>query len=61
MQTSLQALKIFGVTQKDIAEAEQQNVAIRPELAMRSPIAGMVVQKLVLPGQFIQAGTTAAS
>ena len=34
--------------------------AIRPELAMRAPIAGTVVQKMVLPGQFIQAGTTAA-
>ena len=33
---------------------------IRPELAMRAPIAGTVVQKMVLPGQFIQAGTTAA-
>ena len=60
MQTSLQALKIFGVTRQDLAEAEHQNVAIRPELAMRAPIAGTVVQKLVLPGQFIQAGTTAA-
>ena len=27
---------------------------------MRAPLAGIVVQKLVLPGQFIQAGTTAA-
>ena len=27
---------------------------------MRAPLAGAVVQKLVLPGQFIQAGTTAA-
>ena len=27
---------------------------------MRAPIAGTVVQKLVLPGQFIQAGATAA-
>jgi membrane fusion protein, heavy metal efflux system len=60
VQTSLQALRIFGVTQQDITEAEHQNVAIRPELAMRAPIAGTIVQKLVLPGQFIQAGTTAA-
>jgi cobalt-zinc-cadmium efflux system membrane fusion protein len=60
VETSLQALRIFGVTQKDITQAEQQDVDIRPELAMRSPIAGTVVQKLVLPGQFIQAGTTAA-
>ena len=37
VQASLQALRIFGVTQKDLAEAEQQNVAIQPELAMRRP------------------------
>jgi membrane fusion protein, heavy metal efflux system len=60
VETALQALRIFGVTQQDITQAEQQNVDIRPELAMRAPIAGTVVQKLVLPGQFIQAGTTAA-
>ena len=60
LQTALQALKIFGVSQRDITEAEQQNVAIRPELVMRAPIAGIVVQKMVLPGQFIQAGMTAA-
>src|SRR5207244_2706127 len=59
VQTSLQALKILGVTEREITEAEQQNVAIRPELVMRAPLAGVVVQKLVLPGQFIQAGTTA--
>jgi membrane fusion protein, heavy metal efflux system len=60
LQTALQALKIFGVRQAEITEAEQQNVAIRPELVMRAPLAGTVVQKMVLPGQFIQAGTTAA-
>jgi membrane fusion protein, heavy metal efflux system len=60
LQTALQALKIFGVTQGDITEAEQQNVGIRPELVMRAPLSGVVVQKMVLPGQLIQAGTTAA-
>lgn len=60
LQAALQTLKIFGVEQKGIDEAEQQNVAIRPELVMRAPIAGTIVQKMVLPGQFIQAGTTAA-
>jgi membrane fusion protein, heavy metal efflux system len=60
VQTALQALKIFGVTQTEIIEAERQNVAIRPELVMRALLAGTVVQKMVLPGQFIQAGTTAA-
>ena len=60
VQTSLETLRIFGVTPKDITEAEQQNAGIRPELAMRAPIAGTVVQKMVLPGQFIQAGATVA-
>ena len=60
LQSALQALKIYGVAQADIAEAEQQSMPIRPELAMRAPIAGVVVQKLVLPGQFIQAGMTVA-
>jgi cobalt-zinc-cadmium efflux system membrane fusion protein len=58
LQTSLQTLKIFGVSEQDIADAEQQNVAIRPELVMRAPLAGTIVQKMVLPGQFIQAATT---
>jgi cobalt-zinc-cadmium efflux system membrane fusion protein len=60
LQSALQALKIYGVAQADIAEAEQQSMPIRPELVMRAPIAGVVVQKLVLPGQFIQAGMTVA-
>jgi cobalt-zinc-cadmium efflux system membrane fusion protein len=60
VQTALQALRVFGVSPSEIADAEQQNGAIRPELVMRAPLAGVVVQKLVLPGQFIQAGTTAA-
>jgi cobalt-zinc-cadmium efflux system membrane fusion protein len=60
LQTTLQALRIYGVTAQDLKDAEEQNVPIRPELAMRAPIAGVVVQKLVLPGQFIQAGATTA-
>lgn len=58
MQTALQTLRIFGVTQQELTEAERQNVPIRPELAMRAPIGGTIVQKLVNPGQLIQAGTT---
>jgi cobalt-zinc-cadmium efflux system membrane fusion protein len=60
VQTSLQALKVLDVSEQVLKEAERQNVAIQPELAMRAPIAGTVVQKLVLPGQVIQAGSTAA-
>jgi membrane fusion protein, heavy metal efflux system len=59
VQDSLQALKIFGITQQEIDQAEQQGKAISTEFAVRAPIAGMVVEKLVSPGQLIQAGTTA--
>jgi cobalt-zinc-cadmium efflux system membrane fusion protein len=59
VQNSLQALKIFGITGQEIDDAEQQGKPITPELAVRAPIAGTIVQKLVLPGQFIQAGMTA--
>ncbi len=57
-QNALQALRIFGITQKEIDEAERQGIPINPELAVRSPISGMVVQKLVFPGQLIQAGAS---
>jgi cobalt-zinc-cadmium efflux system membrane fusion protein len=58
VQTSLQVLKIFGITSAEIDQAERQGSAISTELAVRSPIAGMVVQKLVSPGMLIQAGAT---
>ena len=58
VQTTLQALRIFGITQKEIEEGVRQGVAISPQLAVRSPLNGMVVQKLVFPGQLIQAGAT---
>jgi cobalt-zinc-cadmium efflux system membrane fusion protein len=59
VENSLQALRIFGITASEIEKADTQGVAISPELAVRSPIEGVVVQKLVSPGQLIQAGTTA--
>ena len=59
VQNSLQSLRIFGITAQEIAVAEQQGTAIATELAVRSPIDGVIVQKLVSPGQVIQAGQTA--
>ena len=38
LQNSLQALRIFGITAKEIEEAEHQGVPINPQLAVRSPI-----------------------
>ncbi len=58
VQNSLQALRIFGITAQEIDEAEKQGTAVNTELAVRSPISGVIVQKLVSPGQVIQAGQT---
>jgi cobalt-zinc-cadmium efflux system membrane fusion protein len=58
LQNALQALRIFGISAGEIEEAQRQGIEINPQLAVRSPISGMVVQKLVLPGQVIQAGAT---
>jgi membrane fusion protein, heavy metal efflux system len=58
VQNSLQALRIFGLSQSDIDEAQSQGVPIRPEIALHSPIAGDVVQKTVAQGQLVQAGTS---
>jgi cobalt-zinc-cadmium efflux system membrane fusion protein len=58
VQNSLQALHIFGITSQDIDAAEKQGSPVNTELAVRSPIAGVIVQKLISPGQVIQAGQT---
>jgi len=58
VQNSLQALRIFGIKQQEIDQAEQQGTPISTELAVRAPIAGVIVQKLVSPGMLIQAGAT---
>jgi cobalt-zinc-cadmium efflux system membrane fusion protein len=59
VQNALQSLRIFGINPQGISQAEEQGTAINTELAVRSPITGVIVQKLVSPGQVIQAGQTA--
>ena len=58
VQNSLQPLRIFGITSQDIDTAEKQGTPVNTELAVRSPISGVIVQKLVSPGQVVQAGQT---
>jgi cobalt-zinc-cadmium efflux system membrane fusion protein len=58
VQNSLDALKIFGVGQEELEAAQSQRSSVTPQLAVRAPIEGMVVQKLIAPGQLIQAGAT---
>jgi cobalt-zinc-cadmium efflux system membrane fusion protein len=59
VEGDLQALRILGITQQEIEDAQRQGTAINPQLAVRSPISGIIVQKLVTPGLVIQAGMTA--
>jgi cobalt-zinc-cadmium efflux system membrane fusion protein len=58
-ESDLQTLRIFGITQQEIEDAQRQGTPINPQLALRSPISGVIVQKLVTPGLVIQAGMTA--
>ena len=58
VQNSLQPLRIFGITAQEIDQAEKQGTSISTELAVRSPISGVIVQKLISPGMLIQAGQT---
>ena len=58
VQNSLQPLRIFGITAQEIDQAEKQGTPIDTELAVRSPISGVIVQKQIAPGMVIQAGTT---
>ena len=58
VQNSLQPLRIFGITAQEIDQAEKQGTTISTELAVRSPIAGVIVQKLISPGMLIEAGQT---
>jgi cobalt-zinc-cadmium efflux system membrane fusion protein len=60
VQASLEALRVFNVSPEDLADAEHQDTVIRPQLAVRAPISGAVVQKFVLPGQVVEAGAAPA-
>jgi|SRR5581483_5917043 len=56
LQASEQALRVLGFKSPDqVVQARSS-----PELAVLAPIAGEVVERLVAPGQVIQAGVTQA-
>ncbi len=54
LQNSQQALRTMGVT--NFAALEQDSA--RPDLPILSPISGEVVDRMVSPGQVVQAGQT---
>ncbi len=58
---AVEQLRALGVDAKAIADIEANRpVAGGGGAAIRSPIAGTVVERLITPGQLLQAGTTAA-
>ncbi len=55
--SALQQLRDLGVDAKTLADIQQNRPAYAGG-AIRSPLAGTVVEKLITPGQLLQAGTT---
>ncbi|THD80663.1 MAG: efflux RND transporter periplasmic adaptor subunit [Phenylobacterium sp.] len=55
-----QALASLGLDPKAIGAIQPGRPAARAQGAIRAPIAGTVVEKLISPGQLLQAGTTPA-
>jgi cobalt-zinc-cadmium efflux system membrane fusion protein len=56
--SALQQLRDLGVDAKTIADISQNRPAYNAGGSIRSPLAGTVVEKLITPGQLLQAGTT---
>jgi cobalt-zinc-cadmium efflux system membrane fusion protein len=55
---ALQALAALNVPAETIREIQQGRPVSRPEAMIRSPIAGTVVERLITPGELLEAGTT---
>ncbi len=56
---ALQQLRSLGVGGQTLEDIQQNRPVANPGGIIRSPIAGTVVEKLISPGQLLQAGTTA--
>jgi cobalt-zinc-cadmium efflux system membrane fusion protein len=56
---ALQALVALNVTPQTIKDIQDGRPVSHLEGMLRSPIAGTVVEKLITPGELLQAGTTA--
>jgi cobalt-zinc-cadmium efflux system membrane fusion protein len=55
---ALLALRALGVEEKDLNEIREGRPVRGAAGTIRSPITGTVVEKLITPGQLLQAGTT---
>jgi cobalt-zinc-cadmium efflux system membrane fusion protein len=56
---ALQALVSLNVPPQTVKDIQEGRPIARPEGIIRSPVAGTVVEKLITPGELLQAGTTA--
>ncbi len=57
---ALQALVALKIDPQTIRDIQQGRAPARAEGKIRAPIAGTVAEKLITPGQLLQAGTTPA-
>ena len=55
---ALQALVSLNVNPQTVKDIQEGRTILRPGGMIRSPIAGTVVEKLITPGELLQAGTT---
>jgi cobalt-zinc-cadmium efflux system membrane fusion protein len=55
---ALQSVVSLNVQPQAIRDIQEGRPVSRPEGMIRSPIAGTVVEKLITPGQLLEAGTT---
>jgi cobalt-zinc-cadmium efflux system membrane fusion protein len=57
-EAALQTLVSLNVRPQTIKDIQEDRPFSRPESLIRSPIAGTVAERLITPGQLLQAGTT---
>jgi len=55
---ALEQLKSLGVDSAGLAAIQRGHEVTAPQGVVRSPIGGAVVERLITPGQLLQAGTT---
>jgi cobalt-zinc-cadmium efflux system membrane fusion protein len=56
---ALSQIRSLGVDDKTVEEVEKNQPVSQGQAMIRSPITGTVVEKLITPGQLLQAGSTA--
>jgi cobalt-zinc-cadmium efflux system membrane fusion protein len=57
---AIQQLSAIGIDSASVEAIRQGRSTVGAESAIRAPIAGVVVERLITPGQLLQAGATAA-